>query len=538
MTVEGLAGQHDLLVLSNRGPLSISRTGDGLLAARKGGGGLVVTLGPGVERDGALWVAAGVGADDEEAARRGLFEAEGLRVWPVMIDAEDYRAYYDVIANQTLWFCLHGLWDLPRRPRFDRYWWTAWDRFRAVNERFAAAASAAAAPGATVLVQDYQLALVPAMLAAKRPDLRTAAFLHTPWCSAQELATLPDPVASELLAGLAGGGACGFHSDRWAHAFEECCRQRLGRTPVTFVSPAAADVDDLRSVASSAQCGQELARLNETIGHRRLVVRVDRIELSKNVLRGFWAFDELLSDRGPDLQGRWCSRRWCIRPACGAGRSTRLWSGGASRWPSQINARWGQPAVADRAAWTPILHRSARTTTHGRSPPCGAATCCWSTPSARARPGGRGRPLINEHDGMLVLSDQAGVWDEARGAVLPSATTPSISPARLPGAWRWRWSCPAGPSRPVRAGALREVTAARSAAWTGSTISERRPGPGGLVRGVIAGRPDSEGGQERAASRALQQRYRRPAGPVDGQVGRLRVPLHRVSPVRRPRRPE
>ena len=202
-----MAADHDLVVLSNRGPLSIQRTPDGLLASRRGGGGLVVTLGPGVERDQALWIAAGVGRDDEAAARRGLFEAEGFRVQPVMIDAADYRAYYDVIANQTLWFCLHDLWDLPRRPRFDRHWWSAWERFRAVNAQFAAAAAEAAAPGATVLIHDYQLALVPAMLAARRPDLRTAAFLHTPWCPPGELATLPDGVASEVLAGLAGGGA-------------------------------------------------------------------------------------------------------------------------------------------------------------------------------------------------------------------------------------------------------------------------------------------------------------------------------------------
>src|SRR5947207_1199071 len=176
-----MAGDSELLILSNRGPLSVHRGADGALATRRGSGGLVVTLGPGAERDAALWVAAAVGTDDEEAAQRGLFESagQGFRVHPVVIDPEDYRAYYGVVANQTLWFCLHGLWDLPRRPRFDRHWWMAWQRFREVNEQFAAAASDAAAPGATVLVQDYQLALVPALLAERRPDLRTAAFVHT-----------------------------------------------------------------------------------------------------------------------------------------------------------------------------------------------------------------------------------------------------------------------------------------------------------------------------------------------------------------------
>src|ERR1700722_19008556 len=130
-----MAGQHDLLVLSNRGPLSIKRDAEGTLTAARGAGGLVVTLGPGVERDGALWVAAATGSDDQEAARLGLFDAESFRVEPVIIDADDYRAYYDVIANQTLWFCLHGLWDLPRRPRFDPHWWSAWARSPALNQQ-------------------------------------------------------------------------------------------------------------------------------------------------------------------------------------------------------------------------------------------------------------------------------------------------------------------------------------------------------------------------------------------------------------------
>src|SRR5581483_3456667 len=118
----------------------------------------------------------------------------------------DYSAYYDVVANQTLWFCLHGLWDLPRRPRFDRYWWAAWERFRAINDQVAAAADQCSAQGATVLIQDYQLSLVPGLLAKRRPDLRTCIFLHTPWCSANELAVLPDSVAADLLSGLTGGG--------------------------------------------------------------------------------------------------------------------------------------------------------------------------------------------------------------------------------------------------------------------------------------------------------------------------------------------
>ena len=173
-----------------------------------------------------------------------------------MIEPEDYRAYYDVIANQTLWFCLHGLWDLPRRPRFDRHWWAAWERFRAVNEQFAAAAAEAAAPGG-----DGAGAGLPAGAGAGDAGRPAAGSAHARRSCTRRGARrrswrrCPTAVASELLAGLAGGGAVrastrpgGPRRSRRAAASGWAGRRS------TFVSPAAPDVDDLRSVAASPAC--------------------------------------------------------------------------------------------------------------------------------------------------------------------------------------------------------------------------------------------------------------------------------------------
>jgi trehalose 6-phosphate synthase len=448
-----MAGDNELLILSNRGPLSVHREANGTLSARRGGGGLVVTLGPGAERDGALWIAAAVGRDDEEAAQRGLFEGggPGFRVRPVVIDAADYRAYYGVVANQTLWFCLHGLWDLPRRPRFDRHWWMAWQRFREVNEQFAVAAAQAAAPGATVLVQDYQLALVPALLAARRPDLRTAAFVHTPWCSPQEMAVLPDAVAAEILNGLAGAGACGFHSARWADAFSVCCQERLGRVPVTYVSPAATDVDDLRAVAASEECARELARLEAAVGDRRLIVRVDRMELSKNVLRGFWAFDELLHDR-PDLQGQVVFAAMVYPSRLGLaeylayGQEVRALA-------AQINARWTAQRVP-----APIMLES-----EDNHPSSVAALRRADVTLVNPIRDGlnlvaKEGPLVNERDGVLVLSQQAGAWDELGAHAMGVNPFDVAGTAAALGA---ALDLPAA-ERAARAASLRKVVDARS----------------------------------------------------------------------------
>src|SRR3984957_13534795 len=158
-----------LLVLSNRGD------------TLDGAGGLVASLRPGARRDRPLWLAA-LPADPDPGSPHQV----------VRIPAEQYRAYYDVVANGSLWFCLHGMFDTPRRPRFDTAWRTAWAAYRDVNERFADEAAALAGPDATVLVHDYHLALVPALLGARRPDVRTVAFMHIPWRSPSKRSIPPD----------------------------------------------------------------------------------------------------------------------------------------------------------------------------------------------------------------------------------------------------------------------------------------------------------------------------------------------------------
>ena len=182
----------DLAVLSNRGPLSFTHDDDGELVARRAAGGLVTTLGPGVEQH-----RRPVAGDRRQrrrprgGRRTGWSRPRASGCGRCVIDQQRYRAYYDVIANGTLWFLHHGLWDLPRRPRFDRHWWEAWAAYTEVNHQFAEAAADSVAEGGTVLIQDYHLSLVGAELARLRPDLRTAAFVHTPFCIPRSCAPCP-----------------------------------------------------------------------------------------------------------------------------------------------------------------------------------------------------------------------------------------------------------------------------------------------------------------------------------------------------------
>ncbi len=272
------------------------------------------------------------------------------------------------------------------------------------TRRSPAAADSAADIGATVLVQDYQLCLVPALLAARRPDLRISTFLHTPWCSPQELATLPDQVAAEVVAGLDGGGSVGFHTTRWAAAFAECSRAVLGREASTFVAPAATDAADLHAVAASAACSAALAQLEEEVGDRQVIVRVDRIEPSKNVLRGFWAFDELLEER-PDLHGRVVFAAMVYPSRVGLSEY-QAYGQEAVGLAARINERWG------RADWTPVLLDPSddypRSVAALRRADVLLVNPVRDGLNLVAKEG----PLVNERHGTLVLSREAGAWAE------------------------------------------------------------------------------------------------------------------------------
>ena len=400
----------DLVVVSNRGPLSFSRNDAGELETKRGAGGLVSTLGPAIADREATWIAAAITEEDREAAKDGLVEAEGFRLKSLVIDEDEYRMYYDVVANATLWFLHHNLFDLPRRPRIDRRWREAWDAYRAVNDAFADAVCEEAPDRATVLVQDYHFSLLGERLAQARPDLRTVHFNHTPFCEPSALRALPDHVAEELLRGLAGYGACGFHSKRWARAFTACCEEILGEKPTTFAAPAAADHVDIEKVATSEECANELADLESRLGDRHLIVRVDRIELSKNLLRGFLAFEDMLRAR-PDLRERVIFGAY-VYPSRESLPEYMAYRQEVEALAERLNDRW---STSD---WTPIM-----LDTSDYFPRSVAALRRYDVLLVNPVRDGlnlvaKEGALLNERNGVVALSREAGVWDELeRGAL-------------------------------------------------------------------------------------------------------------------------
>ncbi|MFN2544444.1 MAG: trehalose-6-phosphate synthase [Actinomycetota bacterium] len=316
-----------LIVASNRGPVSFEPDEGGEYTPKRGAGGLVSALTGALEMTGGLWVACAmtegdraVVAEAEDGGIEVLAEDVKYDVRYLAPPEDVFDRYYNVVSNRILWFLHHFLWDTVRSPKFGTGTREAWKAYEQVNGEFADALARSGEgrePAPVYLVQDYHLSLVPAMLRERKPDALIGHFSHTPFAGPGYLAILPPEMAEALLRGMLGADVLGFQSNRWAELFLLSCRtlpgarvdlrrRRVevdGRETLVRVYPISVDAANLRQLAVTPEVRAERRKLGRELGDMKLVLRVDRTELSKNILRGFLALEAMLK-RHEDWRGK------------------------------------------------------------------------------------------------------------------------------------------------------------------------------------------------------------------------------------------
>ena len=217
-----LAGDADFIVVANRLPIDMERLPDGTISWKRSPGGLVTAMEPLLRRRRGAWIGWPGVIDDEADVSDDLepIVEDGLRMYPVPLTAADVEEYYEGFSNATLWPLYH---DVIVKPIYHREWW---DRYVEVNRRFADVTARAAAQGATVWVQDYQLQLVPKMLRMLRPDLTIGFFLHIPFPPVELFMQMP--WRTEITEGLLGADLVGFHLPGGAQNFLVLARRLIG----------------------------------------------------------------------------------------------------------------------------------------------------------------------------------------------------------------------------------------------------------------------------------------------------------------------
>jgi trehalose 6-phosphate synthase len=350
-----------LVVVSNRGPLTfeLDPAAPGGLVAARGAGGLVTALGELGRHVPVTWVAVALSAGDRAAAghlaaadrlrggngnRRGrngtrpsrptpgrlrelldeVLPGQDLRLRLVTLDEAVLQPFYGTIANPFLWFLQHRMYAPAYGPHVDDELMAAWrGGYRPANEAIADATVDAIRDTArpVVLLQDYHLYLAAPRIRERRPDATILHFNHIPWPASGEWQMLPARLRRVICEGLLASDIVGLQTDRYASNFldtvamsvldarvdrdSRTVRWRDRRIPVRTY-PISVDPSGLMRFSRSDAVEERVERLWERLGRAgnpALIVRADRIEPSKNALRGFLAFETLLARR-PELRER------------------------------------------------------------------------------------------------------------------------------------------------------------------------------------------------------------------------------------------
>jgi trehalose 6-phosphate synthase len=423
-----VAGRRKLIVVSNRGPVTYARGHGGERVARRGGGGLVTALRSLVSHHDVVWVASAISDEDRAVAA----EAGGAAVDEIARDGSPFRLrlvahdetaydwHYNVVANPMLWFLQHYLWQLAYEPSLDIAFQHAWDEgYARVNEAFAEAVleELAAEPEAAVFFHDYHLYLAPRYVRDGAPDALLAHFVHIPWPQTDYWHVLPDRIRRAIHEGVLANDVVGFHTRQWGLNFMRAASDlagaeadfgdsvvsRDGRTSLVTVHPISVDPAEFDELASSDAV---LEAERELVARRpeKLVLRVDRTDPSKNIVRGFRAF-ELYLDAHPEMHRR-VGMLAMLDPSRQDIPEYAEYLGAIQREARRVNDRFQQDG------WTPIElvieDNFASSVAAYKQFDALFVNAIFDGMNLVAKEA----PLVNEQDGVLILSENAGAHAE------------------------------------------------------------------------------------------------------------------------------
>jgi trehalose 6-phosphate synthase len=430
-----------LVLASNRGPIEHHLTNDGQLEVRRGSGGIVTALTSISEFTEVVWIASAMGEGDRQVARQGRVKvsssSENLRLRFVVSPRNTYHKFYSVFCNPLLWFLQHYMWNSSRTPNIDRTAHDAWENgYIPVNQAFAQAVIEEAeedGPSPIVMLNDYHLYLAAGYIREQRPDLIIQHFTHIPWPAPSYWQLLPDSMRQLIFRSLCSVNILGLQTSRDVRSFLQCCQSFIREAKVNYqrqtvcldehkvqvkAYPVSVDVAGLHKLVSSPAVQEYEAKLRHLCGEQT-IVRVDRAEPSKNILRGFRAFDTLL-ERYPQFRGK-ISFIALLVPTRTHVRQYQRYVEDITQSIEAVNSKYGT------VDWQPI-----HLFYENNYPQAIAAMRLYDVLLVNAVIDGmnlvaKEGPTINDRDGVLILSETVGAHEQLGEYCL------TVSPADIEG---------------------------------------------------------------------------------------------------------
>ena len=435
-------GNRSLIIAANRGPVSFELDEQGQLLSKRRGGGLVTALTGLAQHVDATWIAAATTEGDfqwQEGDVELGENGESIRVKFVTPDPAAYDKYYNQISNPLLWFLQHNMWNIAYNPTFDRDTWRAWDDgYVVVNDLFAEAIAQqilANKSPSLVMLQDYQLYLVPSLLRkrmrryrkpGKKPRYTISHFVHIPWPGEEDWGFLPPAIRRQILESLCAVDLLGFQTRDDGLNFIRSVESHLPgahtnfrrgriwyRNHATYIRdfPISIDVDALRQMAESEGVEMYREQLEMIMDGRQVIVRVDRTEPSKNIVRGFEAFEELIENH-PEHIGRVVFLA-LMAPSRLDVEEYQFYLDKLMAAAGRVNAKHGT------SQWEPI-----RVLVGNNYPRAVAALQLYDVLLVNSIADGmnlvaKEGPIVNQRDGAVILSERTGARQQlAPGSIV------------------------------------------------------------------------------------------------------------------------
>lgn len=421
--------RRTLIIASNRGPVTFTRNEAGEIEFQRGSGGLVTALTGLARQIDATWIACAQTEEDTIWERGEIPLAGGtstIRVQFISPDPEAYEGYYNVIANPLLWFLQHSMWDLPRAPIINRATWYAWEEgYMAINRLFAEQIvenlQQISRP-ALIMLQDYHLYLVARFIhemADPQETPVTTHFVHIPWPGPEYWGILPPAMRQSILVSLCAVDLLGFQTREDGLNFLRTCESYLPNADVHYRQgwvehrehvahvrdfPISIDVRALRARARTREVAAYRSEISEIVGDRKLILRIDRTEPSKNIIRGFLAYEELL-ELHPEHRGKVKFLAFFV--------PSRLEVDEYQDYLDELLAAAGRiNATYGDSEWEPV-----RLFTSESYPRAVAALQLYDVLLVNAIADGmnlvaKEGPIVNRKDGVLILSERAGATQQ------------------------------------------------------------------------------------------------------------------------------
>ena len=430
-----------LIIATNRGPVEYYLSQEQVLKHRRGAGGVVTALVGAAKDVDVTWVAMAMTEGDRRAIKEG--QQDGVMKSPmpdqnmllryVAIPKTAYRKHYEEISNQLLWFVQHYLYDPTEDGQSTEKIQDAWSNgYEVANRAIADAVIAEIERGEgtpIVMLHDYHLYLAPAMIRECHPTIIMQQFIHIPWPDIRCWQFLPGNITQEIFSGLVGNDIIGFQTERDAHNFLEGARTLLEGAVVDFEASAVwwqGHRTQVRAYPISISVAEERRHSQSLAGRRagerlkpllekQTIMRVDRIEPTKNILRGFQAY-ALMLEQHPELRGEVSFLAFLVPSRQTLAKYKRLTTD-VQKLVNEINERFGTKD------WTPITafyeNDRVQALAAMRSYDVLLVNPIMDGMNLVAKEG----PVVNRQNGVLVLSRTAGAFQQMGKAAIPVTPT-------------------------------------------------------------------------------------------------------------------